>query len=221
MDVPVEFLSQSLILTGWMITAAVLVFVLIKMPWSRLREGDSTNVLFGAIVFLVVMWGIKAGVSPQQNLHFLGMTALTLMFGWHYALIAALVLVSVATARYELGWAGIGFNFVTMGCIPVLVAHSLLTLSQRYLPHNFFIYIFLNTFFSAGLGFFLGGMTSYWLIDAADLLRDFPMVNEYPLFLLLLAFPEGGLNGMTVTAIVVYRPEWVATFHDRMYLRGK
>jgi uncharacterized membrane protein len=34
----------------------------------------------------------------------------------------------------------------------------------------------------------------------------------------MLAFPEGTLNGIAITMMVVYKPEWVATFYDKLYL---
>jgi len=40
-------------------------------------------------------------------------------------------------------------------------------------------------------------------------------------FLIYLAFGEGTLTGMILTLLVVYRPEWVATFDDRRYLTGR
>ncbi|MFT5313825.1 MAG: putative membrane protein, partial [Paraglaciecola sp.] len=37
----------------------------------------------------------------------------------------------------------------------------------------------------------------------------------------LMLFMEGMLNGMTITLLIIYRPEWVYTFYDKIYLEKK
>lgn len=37
---------------------------------------------------------------------------------------------------------------------------------------------------------------------------------------LLVAFPEAFLNGMAVTALVVFKPEWLETFNYSRYLQA-
>lgn len=38
------------------------------------------------------------------------------------------------------------------------------------------------------------------------------------IFVPLLAFPEGLLNGMALAILAVFRPEWLRVFSDRDYL---
>lgn len=40
-------------------------------------------------------------------------------------------------------------------------------------------------------------------------------------YMLLLAWGEAFLVGFLVTIFAVYRPGWLLTFDDRMYLKGK
>ena len=42
--------------------------------------------------------------------------------------------------------------------------------------------------------------------------------DNYMIFLPLLAFPEGLLNGMAVAILVVFKPEWLRVFSDRDYI---
>ncbi|WP_367278175.1 hypothetical protein [uncultured Photobacterium sp.] len=44
------------------------------------------------------------------------------------------------------------------------------------------------------------------------------IVDNYLALLPLLLFPEALLNGMAMTLLVVYKPEWVRTFADRDYI---
>ncbi len=45
--------------------------------------------------------------------------------------------------------------------------------------------------------------------------------DNYLVLSTLMLFMEGMLNGMTITLMIIYRPEWVYTFYDKIYLEKK
>jgi uncharacterized membrane protein len=45
------------------------------------------NVWLGTVVLLILVWSMKAGVKPGLNMHLLGATIFTLMFGRQLAVI--------------------------------------------------------------------------------------------------------------------------------------
>jgi uncharacterized membrane protein len=45
--------------------------------------------------------------------------------------------------------------------------------------------------------------------------------SEYFPYFLLLGFSEAWLSGMMMTLFVVYRPQWVVSFDDSVYLAKK
>jgi uncharacterized membrane protein len=45
--------------------------------------------------------------------------------------------------------------------------------------------------------------------------------TNYLPYYILMGWSEAISTGMAITLMVVYRPEWVATFDDRRYLNGK
>jgi uncharacterized membrane protein len=47
------------------------------------------------------------------------------------------------------------------------------------------------------------------------------LLDEYLPYYLLMAWSEAFATGMLITVMVVYKPEWVATFDDHRYLLGK
>jgi len=47
------------------------------------------------------------------------------------------------------------------------------------------------------------------------------LLEEYLPFYLLIAWAKAFATGMMMTLMVVYKPEWVATFDDARYLHGK
>ena len=104
---------------------------------------------------------------------------------------------------------------------PVLVTAGTLRLAHRWLPPNFFIYIFVVSFFGSAVAMIAGGFVASAAILLADGQRAISIVNEHLPYLILLAFGEAMLTGMLTTLLVVYRPAWVKTFDDTRYLRGR
>ena len=161
------------------------------------------------------------GIQDGLSFHLLGMTLLCLMFEWQFALIAASLLVAIATRLGPAGWEAFGLNLLLMGALPILFSRIFLYLCQRWLPHNYFIYVFLNAFLAGGLSILLAASASAWLQYSAGVQPAGSIVKNFLQILPLLMFGEAFLNGGAMTLVVAYRPQWVATFHDRWYVRGK
>ena len=71
---------------------------------------------------------------------------LALALGWAVSLVLAF-----STWAGPAGWQAFAVNALIMGAIPVLFTRSFLYVCQRWLPHNFFIYVFVNAFFTGGV----------------------------------------------------------------------
>ena len=218
MDITPGLISSGWLLISWILYALLTSIAVVRAPWYKLLERDSANVYFATIVILLAFWNLKAGVSPGQSFHFLGASAATLMFGWEFAFLAVQLLVLAMTLDGRGGWETYALNVLILGAIPTLVTHNLRRFAQSRLPPNLFIYIFLNCFFAASLGVLAAGLTSYGILIGSDAYSVAEMNQNYLPFLLLLALPEGTLNGIAMTVMIVYKPAWVSTFSDRMYL---
>ncbi len=190
-------------------------------PWRRLFDSTQSHGWFGAIVILVMMWSIKAGVAPGLNVHLLGATALTLMFGRSLAILGLCVVVAAVTANGEAGWQSYGLNALLLAVLPTLLAHGILRLVERLLPAHMFVYIFCATFFGAWVTVSLVGLAAVLLLAAAGIYPLQAMLSDYFPYYILLGFAEAWMNGAAITLLVVYFPHWVWTFDDRRYLLNK
>lgn len=114
-----------------------------------------------------------------------------------------------------------GLNMLLMGALPILITRALLYVSQRHLPHNYFIYVFINAFLAGALSMLLAGATSALLQYVAGVQPADTIVANFLMILPMLMFGEAFINGGTLSLVVAYKPQWVATFHDRWYLKGK
>lgn len=190
-------------------------------PWKRFRESEQSNLWLGMVVLLTLVWSLKAGVKPGLALHLLGANVFTLAFGPHLAFIG----LSLVTLGITLNGAAGGFAFAANALLlagaAVWLSHHLFRFLSAFLPKHFFVYIFINGFLSAGLVVIGVGLLSTLVLGMAGAYAWDYLFEEFFLYYFLLAFSESWLSGMLITLFVIYRPQWIATFDDKVYLSGK
>ena len=217
MDIPANLLPDSSLWIAALVYVALLATAGLTAPWDKLLDKEGSNIYFGAVAFIAVVWILRAGIEPGHNYHLLGATALCLMFGWQFALLAVSLVLVITTWQGPAGWETFAVNALVMGAVPVLFTRIMLYACQRWLPHNFFIYIFINAFLTGALSMLLCGYAASAVLAMADNMPASSYLQVIP----LLMFGEAFLNGMLMILLVAYKPRWVATFHDHWYLDGK
>ncbi|MEW5770777.1 MAG: energy-coupling factor ABC transporter permease [Pseudomonadota bacterium] len=188
-----------------------------RAAWPMLLDRANLNVFLGATVAVLGLWLIKAGIKPGLNFHLLGATALTLMFRPLFALLA-LGLITAAITLWQGEYAAFAANWLIMGAVPVGVSWAIYRLVDGKLTNHLFVYIFLNAFFGAALAIMSVGLVSTGFVALSGAYALDYLLEEYLPYYLLMAWGEAFATGMMVTMMVVWRPEWVATFDDRRYL---
>jgi uncharacterized membrane protein len=219
-------ITADLIRTAWLWPAnllygATLLVALRRAPWRWLRNTADLNIWLAVCLTLVLVWSMRASLEVGAHLHFLGAMLLTLMFGWYFALIGMALVMLGAAALGHLDWLSLGLNGLLMSAIPISFSYLVFLLVEWRLPHNFFIYIFVTAFWGAALSMALTALTSTLMLAWASELTWSELRRGYLPFGLLLSFPEGFVTGFLMSIFVVYRPEWVYTFRDEKYLKGK
>lgn len=219
MDIPASVFNED-----WLLVAGFVLFLLLlragrSAPWAYVRE--HVHVYLGAIVFASLIWMLRAGIGSNLTFHFLGVVVMTLMFGWELALLALTVVVTITFWRLDAGLLAVPLNTLVMGGIPILITHFLLRWSQRRLPTNIFVFVFVNAFLAGILGTIAvvgAGSLLLWLTEtfSASYLQSY-----YLPFIPLLMLPEGVINGMLTAIVVVYRPQLIPVFDDALYLRKR
>ena len=102
-----------------------------------------------------------------------------------------------------------------------MVSYGVFELSQKFLPDNFFIYIFIAAFFGAGIAVAASRLASIVLLALIDAYPLAKLIEESLLYTPMFMFPEMFITGMLISIFVVYRPDWVVTFDDERYIIGK
>ncbi|RDV27480.1 hypothetical protein DXV75_05480 [Alteromonas aestuariivivens] len=198
---------------------SVLILLARRLQWSGfIQDRTQQHLVFGSTAALFFLWIFRVGIFSGLDVHFLWLTALTLTLGFHWAALAGSAALLGVTLVGKETWEMLGINGLLGVLAPVSVTYLIYMLSFHKLPRNFFVYVFVCAFFpgAAMIAMKMTLLGSYYTLDG---LYDWDtVVDNYLLLIPLLLFPEGLLNGMTMTLLIVYRPHWVCTFHDKFYL---
>lgn len=201
----------------WLLLGLWLVAVLgaiVWAPWRSLLANRLEHVLAGSLAAMLLLWQLRAGEGPALSLHFLGVTTLTLMFGWCLALLGAslvaMVFLAVGTEPAKL----LPVTLVASIIVPATVTLVADRAVGKWLPRNPFIYIFLCGFLPGALSALSNIPLKAALLSAAGTELPLDPGTESLAVLPLFAFPEGVLNGMLATVLVVLRPHWLRTYSD-------
>lgn len=221
MNLPAGLFDSDFLWLSFALYALVMWRAVRTAQWLELIVSRRTHVFFGATVVVALLWSMKAGISPGLAMHFLAVTSLTLMFGWQLALVAVSLALAIVTVAGHAGWAAFPVSALLTGVLPVLISHGLYRAVLRYLPRHLFVYLYLCAFLGGALAILSSTLATAGLLKFLGIYSFAQVAYEYLVFLPLLVLPEAILNGIVVTALVVLKPEWVATYSDERFLNGK
>jgi len=213
------------LLPGWMLIASSVVMIAALAAALRWAQWNALAVAPGrihllslSVLFCLGLWALSVPVGESLRLHLLGMTSVTLLLGWRFALLCGSLALLILTLLSDAPLAGLPPSWLLTVAVPATVSRLLL----RLLPRQ------QNLFFYTLGGGFIGGMASVLCaallaLALLALAGQGALVNRaleiWPMLALIL-FPEGFINGSLVTAGCVFFPEAVKTFDDYFYLAG-
>ena len=212
-------LSPLTLGAGWLLYVPVLAWAVLRVRWVELfTDSRRQHLLFGTVFALFMLWLVRRDFDTGVSYHFIGMTAVTLLLDWPLAIVGGLLaqLGLVALGRQDL--AAMGVNGALLILLPVLVTECCALLVERAQPRNPFVYIFCSGFFAAALSALLCllmGLALLWF-DERFALPEW--LEDFVGYLWLMIFPEAFINGMLVSALVVFCPECLETFNRTRYL---
>ena len=213
-------LAPWMLLLTSLLSLGVVAWVINRRPWQALR-GDVAlqHRWLGATLAVVLMWQLRAQAVDWLTLHLVFTVLLTLVFKAPLALISN-VLINIAMVligRNE--WMLLGANILVTGIVPAAIIGTGWRLVDRRLPDNLMVFLFVCGFFGSALATLGGGLAAVLLIVVAGTDPDAVyLAQEYARFLPLLMPSEALLTGMLLSILLVYHPDWVATFNDHRYI---
>jgi len=215
-----ELLGSGTRVATYALAGATFALAAISAPWRVwLEDRERQWVWLVSLGVLAGVWSMNAGITPGLSLRFLLVTSLTLMHGWQLAVIGGALALAVLNVVGVANWGSFGADLLCVVIVPAVVTAQLHELVHARLPHNYFIYFFITVFVGSALAYNLAGLTRVGLLAASGSLDAGHVGPEYFAVLPLMSFGEAFVNGMVMAMAVVYRPQWVMSFDDRLYLR--
>lgn len=214
-------LNEPTLLWGWLLYGPVLLYAIWRAPWVELfSDSRRQHLMFGTVLVLCILWLVRRDFPSGLSFHFIGMTAVTLLLDWPLAILAGLIaqIALLALGKQELSVLGV--NGLILIILPVCIAHCCARAIERLKPENLFMYIFFSGFFPAALTAALCVISGALLLWGNGIYEFSPELEDFFGMILLVAFPEAFINGMAVTAFVVFKPEWLETFNYSRYLQA-
>jgi uncharacterized membrane protein len=187
--------------------------------WQRLSAPGAFSAWCCAIILLPMVWRFSVPLPGGPALHFVGLPIFVLMFGRRLAMTGAGLSVLAYTITFNAPWINFGVNLLMLAILPAYCGEALMRATERFLPRHVFVYLLGNGFFGAMAMLAILNSLSLGLFYAT--VANAPIAADIMAYMLLLSWGEAFLTGLLLTMFTVYRPEWVLTFDDKVYLRGK
>ena len=172
-----------------------------------------------ATLAVVLMWQLRAQAVDWLTLHLVFTVLMTIVFKAPLALLSNVMinLAMVSIGRNE--WPLLGANVLVTGIVPAMTTVLIWRFVDRKLPDNLMVFLFACGFFGSALATLAGGLTAVGMIVVAGTEPEAVyLAQEYARFLPLLMPSEAFITGMLLSILLVYHPDWVATFNDHRYI---
>lgn len=190
-----------------------------KVVWPKLeKEKAFQHLVFATLFFFSILWATQAGIKEGLQIHFLALTTLTMMYGWRMAFLISIPAMLVNHLLHDVSLLQLPTSLVLSALLPIFISYLVFLLSYHYLPRNIFVFIFVAGFFNGAItGSLHLLINSFYHLSVGH--YDWETIqHNYFIFVPLLAFPEGLLNGMSLAVLTVFKPEWLRVFSDRDYI---
>ncbi|MEO8654154.1 MAG: hypothetical protein ABI409_08520 [Ramlibacter sp.] len=197
------------------LVVSTLALSLALRPWRLLAGGRLLTPLLATLVLLPWLWALPALQAAPLQLQWSGACLVLLMLGWPLAIpvlcLTALLAAWIAPvgASQALGMAA------WLGVVPATLALGLGAVLRQLLGTHPFIYVLGRAFLGSALCLFAAGLLRQWTGHALPgVASELTMVARW-----LMAWGDAVVTGMLTAIFVAYRPQWLATWSDALYLR--
>jgi uncharacterized membrane protein len=206
-----------LVVIGWVVVLPWLALSLLGVRRRFLPSPLAEHAWLAAVVATAFVWALHVRSPVGLDFGLLGGALFTLVFGRDRAVLGLLAALALHTAMTAGSWLNFGINGTLLAVVPACAASLLQRLIARWLPKNIFVFIFGNGLF---VTLVVTALASALLLAAATAgsAAAPAQVNEHLAYSLLLAWGEALVSGMIFSALVVFLPQAVLTYHQDTYL---
>jgi len=197
------------------LAALALATALLLRPWRLLTGATRLTPLLATLTLLPWLWALPSLHRMPLQLQGSGACLVVLMLGWPLAVPVLCVVGVLAALISPMTWDTALDITVWLGLVPATLALVLGALIRRWIGLHLFVYVLGRSFIGTALCVFAAAL----LAQASG--HTLPGVDESLTTIAhwLIAWGDAFLTGMATAILVAYKPDWLATWSDRLYLK--
>ena len=184
-------------------------------PWRLLAGGALLSPLLASLVITPWLWALPWLQRMPIQLQLSGACLIGLALGWPLAVPVFCLIALTVGLLAPVSWAQQLDMALWLGIVPATLSFGLGMALRRWVWKNLFVYILGRAFLGTALCMFVSGALTQWTGHrlAATVDPDLAMVARW-----LLAWGDAVVTGMMVAVFVAFRPQWLATWSDSLYV---
>ena len=185
-------------------------------PWRMLVGTELLTPLLATLVLLPWLWALPSLHHMPLQLHWSGAPLVTLMLGWPLAVLALIGVGIITTLISTTSVEAAAALIVWQGLLPATFVLLLGAALRRWVSHHPFVYVLGRGFLGSVLCIFAASMLAQWTG------HELPNVSSglSVIAFWLMAWGDAFVTGMMCAIFVAFRPHWLATWSDNLYLKS-
>jgi uncharacterized membrane protein len=195
--------------------ATTLLVALALRPWRMLIHSHLVSPLLASLVILPWLWALPRLHAMPLQLQWSGACLVVLTLGWPLAVPVLCLAAVISGWLAPLDWAGTLDLAVWLGLLPATLSLVLGAALRRWVGTHPFVYILGRAFLGTAVCVFASSALAQWAgHELAHVGMGLSLVAHW-----LMAWGDAFVTGMLAAIFVAFRPQWLATWSDGLYLK--
>jgi uncharacterized membrane protein len=192
-----------------------LVAALLLRPWRLMVSATRLTPILAALTLIPWLWALPSLHRMPLQLQGSGACLLVLMLGWPLAVPVLCVVGVIAAVISPMPWETALDLTVWLGIVPATLALAMGWAVRRWIGPHLFVYILGRAFLGTAVCVFIAGVLAQFTGHSMPGIDDsLSLVAHW-----LIAWGDAFLTGMFTAIMVAFKPEWLATWSDQLYLK--
>jgi uncharacterized membrane protein len=180
-----------------------------------MQGGTRLTPILAALTLIPWLWALPSLHKMPLLLQGSGACLLVLMLGWPLAIPVLCVVGVVAALISPMPWETALDLTVWLGVVPATLALGMGLAVRRWIGPHLFVYILGRAFLGTAVCVFVAGVLAQFTGHSMPGIDDsLSLVAHW-----LIAWGDAFLTGLLTAILVAFKPEWLATWSDRLYLK--
>ena len=205
MAVEVVFCLLSLAVAIWM------------RPWRMLHDGALLTPMLGSWAIISWLWALPFLHHMPLQVSWSGAPLITLMLGWPLAVPTLVglggMVWALSPAEFDEALALVVWKGLMPASLTVLLGAAL----RRWVSHHVFVYVLGRGFLGSVLCIFISSLMAQAMGNTLP--HTTPGLSAVAYW--LMAWGDAFITGMLCAIFVAFKPQWLATWSDALYLRDE